>query len=146
MNCKLYLLALAMGIMTFASSCKKDPGPGGTSTIHGKVRTYKYDNTATYLYTKYYSREEDVYIIYGTDHTSYDDHYKTSYDGSYEFKYLQKGTYKIFAYSTDTTGAAATGSVNALLPKTDISQTAEITGKNQTVEVPDIEIIKIEGQ
>src|ERR1051326_3373628 len=101
-----YLLLFAsICIMTFAfTSCKKDPGPGGTSAVHGKVKTFKYDNTATYLYNSYYAKEEDVYIIYGTDHTYYDDHYKTSYDGSYEFQYLQKGTYQVFAYSTDTTG------------------------------------------
>ena len=32
-------------------------------------------------------------------HGVYDDDVKTSYDGSFEFRYLQKGDYQVFAYS-----------------------------------------------
>jgi hypothetical protein len=42
--------------------------------------------------------DQDVYIIYGAENTFYDDDIKTSYDGSFEFRYLRKGTYKIFVY------------------------------------------------
>ncbi len=124
------------------ASCKKDAGEGGTSSIRGKIHVKKYDNTFSLLLADYYGPNEDTYIIYGTDHTTYDNNYKTSYDGTYEFKYLQKGTYTIFCYSIDTTGVATTGTVDLTKPKIAVSQTVKITDSNQTVEVPEILIFK----
>jgi hypothetical protein len=43
----------------------------------------------------------DVYIVYG-DEPIYGDKMETGYDGFYRFKYLTKGKYKVFAYSTLT--------------------------------------------
>lgn len=43
--------------------------------------------------------KEDVYIVYGNE-PIYGDKMETGYDGYYRFKYLNKGTYKIFAYNT----------------------------------------------
>ena len=48
---------------------------------------------------EYPAPDQDVYLIYGSENTFYDDDVKTSYDGSFEFRYLQKGDYQIFAYS-----------------------------------------------
>jgi hypothetical protein len=140
MNFKLYMVALGLGVMTFSSSCKKDPGEGGTSTIKGKVLV-KHITGAPPIDTTYYGGNVDVYIIYGTDHSAYDDDYDTSFDGTYQFKYLQNGTYKIFAYSIDTTGYSQ-GFLYANRPKVPVFVTVEITDKNQTVEVPDIVIYK----
>lgn len=45
--------------------------------------------------------DEDVYIIYGDEDEFFDDNTKTNFDGTFKFKNLRKGTYKVFAYSKD---------------------------------------------
>lgn len=131
---------LAFSLIALAS-CKKEAGEGGTSTITGKVIVYDFDPGFVSIPDTFPAKDEDVYIIYGADHATYDDDYKTSYDGTYEFKYLQKGSYKLFAYSKDSTGAY-NGTVNGSLPKVPAFVTVEITDKNQTIVAPDIIILK----
>src|SRR5258705_10122537 len=100
-----FILSLIIVLLaTIGYSCKKEPGQGGTSTIKGKVYVKDYDANFQTVHDQYYGPDVDVYIIYG-DGTTYDDDYKTSYDGSYEFDFLQEGTYKVFAYSKDSSGA-----------------------------------------
>lgn len=138
---KTNFLTSVLGIlMLFGSSCKKDEGEGGTSTISGKVILEKWDNSFSLLVNSYPARNQDVYILYGDDNTTYDNDYKTSYDGSYEFNYLQKGTYKLYVYTEDTTGLAANGTVDFSLPKVPVFATVEITKNGQTVTVPEITI------
>lgn len=114
-------------------SCEKDPGSGGSSKIYGKVMVKDYNSTFTVLEETYYAQAEDVYIVYG-DNMGTDDRVRTSYDGSYEFKYLRKGTYHIFVYSKDSTLQT-----DALVP---VIKDVEITKNNQGVEVPLITIFK----
>ena len=133
-----YLLLLAIPVLS--ASCTKEEGEGGTSTIRGKVKVMHLTGSLQFD-TTYYGADEDVYILYGTDDATYDDDFKTSYDGTYEFKYLQEGTYRVFAYTTDTTHFHE-GYIDEDLPELPVFQTVEITGKNQTVEVPEIVIIK----
>ena len=126
-------------IIIFAG-CKKDEGPGGTSTIKGKVIVYDFDHSfqqssPTLIYP---AVDENVYIIYGTDHTTYDDNYKTTFDGTYEFKYLQKGNYRLFAYSKDSTGAYLN---NPTLNDIPSFINVEITKNGSTVTGPDIIIL-----
>ena len=78
------------------TSCKKDAGTGGSSSLTGKVMVHDYNSTFTILEDEYYGQEVDVYIIYG-DSKTYSDHIKTNYDGTFEFKYLQKGTYHVLS-------------------------------------------------
>ena len=84
------------------TACEKPAGEGGTSTITGKIYAREYNSNYTLLTAEYYAAKEDVYIIYGDD-SIYSDDFKTNYDGSYEFKYLRKGKYTLFAYSDDST-------------------------------------------
>lgn len=135
-----FLTTLLFILAFFASSCKKDEGEGGTSTISGKVIEEKWDNSFSLLESSYPARNQEVYILYGDDNTTYDNDYKTSYDGSYEFKYLQKGTYKLYVYTEDTTGLAANGTVDFNLPKVPVFATVEITKNGQTVTVPEFTI------
>lgn len=97
MKFKITTLILFIG-MIFTFSCEKFEGEGGTSTITGKIYVYDYNNDGE-LVDEYYALDEDVYIIYGVGSDTYDDKFATSYDGSYKFKYLQQGFYKIFVYS-----------------------------------------------
>jgi hypothetical protein len=83
-------------------SCKKQPGEGGFASIEGKVYVKDYDDSYTILTAQYYLPSETVYIIYG-DGNEVANTVKTSYDGSFKFNYLRKGTYKIFVLSEDTT-------------------------------------------
>lgn len=115
-------------------SCKEEPGEGGSSSIKGKVYVKDYNSSFTVLNAEYYGHDEDVFIVYG-DGTTYSDDYSTSYDGSYEFRYLRKGTYKVFVYSDDSTQTSESGEIPVI-------KTVEITSKNQVVEVPDIVIFK----
>ena len=63
----------------------------------------------------YYHADEEVYIIYGDEDNYYDDSYETSFDGSFRFENLRKGTYTVFIYSdceSDTTGLAVINQSN----------------------------------
>jgi len=117
----------------FLYSCKKEPGEGGNSSIYGKVYVKDYNATFTDLQEEYYGPDIDVYIIYGDD-KSYGDRVKTSYDGTYEFKYLRTGTYHVYAYSKDST-MQTTASIPVI-------KDVKITKKSQEVEVPEIVTFK----
>ncbi|MFM2207862.1 MAG: hypothetical protein RL213_1837 [Bacteroidota bacterium] len=93
-----------MAVLSALTSCEKDAGSGGTSTVRGRVVVYRYDPSLMAIVDTVEAAEEDVYIIYGGGYGTYDDDFKCSYDGTYEFTELRKGDYRIFAYSDDTTG------------------------------------------
>ncbi len=131
---KFTLFGLPSVLLIAFTACKKGPGEGGTSAIRGKVLVYDYNGNYPQLDTTYYKAEEDVYIIYGDDNT-YDDNYKTSFDGSYEFQYLRKGTYKVFVYSDDSTGLSPSGKII-------VSKTVDINSNKSTVDVPDLVMVK----
>jgi hypothetical protein len=133
---------VAFFLALFISSCSKDAGEGGTSSIKGIVKIKKYDNSYHALLSESPAPDESVFIIYGSDHDTYDNDYKTSYNGEYEFKYLQKGTYKIFTYSTDTTGVSVTGYVDENKPKIPVFATVEISDNGSSVTAPELTILK----
>ena len=78
-------------------SCSKEAGEGGTSTIYGTVWVIDYDKDGN-LKGEYFGFDEDVFIVYG-DNDVIDEKTSTNYNGKYEFNYLRKGTYTIYAYS-----------------------------------------------
>jgi hypothetical protein len=91
---KLFLI-LSLVIFSF-SFCSKVEGPGGGATIRGLV--IERDHVGVNVF-EYPAVDQDLYIIYGNENSFYDDDVKTSYDGSFEFRYLQKGDYQVFVYS-----------------------------------------------
>lgn len=129
---RIFLMVSILGIII--SGCKKEPGEGGRAKIRGKVYCKNYNSEFTVLINEYYAPGENVYIIYG-DNTTVGDNVKTSSDGSFEFPYLRKGKYKIFAVSKDTTSPGLTGEVSVI-------KEIEIKSKKETVIVPDLVIIK----
>jgi hypothetical protein len=135
-----YLLFFAVACVCLFA-CKKDAGEGGTSTIKGRVLAYEYDASFQLCADTVSVADEDVYIIYGADHSTYDNDYKTSYNGSYEFKYLQKGKYRLFVYSKDSTGAY-NGTINGNQPKIPKMVDVEITSNGSTVQAPDLILLK----
>ena len=104
-------------------SCVDEAGEGGTSVIQGKVYRVLHPNdvysfktdtntveTDSFRTANYFidtdtlpAAKEDVYIVYGNQ-LVYGDKMETGYDGTYRFKYLTKGTYNIYAYSTSAEG------------------------------------------
>jgi len=104
MKNKISFLFIAI-ILIFGLSCKKIEGQGGTSSISGKIYLIDLNSHGDTL-AQYYAADEDVYIIYGKNSNTYNDDFATSFDGSYKFEYLQKGFYKIFAYSKCDTCAS----------------------------------------
>ncbi|HBH50050.1 MAG TPA: hypothetical protein DDX98_15505 [Bacteroidales bacterium] len=125
-------LILISFTLVFAS-CETEEGKGGTSTIRGTVTVWEYNKDLTIKLGEYSAQEVDVYIIYGDD-PIYGDRFRTGYDGKYEFNYLQEGNYTIYALSKDTTNFAT----NELIP---VFKEVSISGKNKTIEVPEIIII-----
>jgi len=87
------IIACIMGLM----ACKKIEGEGGTSSIKGKIVVENYNSVGTLIST-YDGAKEDVYIVYGDADNVYDDKMEASYDGTFEFRYLEEGTYTIFTY------------------------------------------------
>jgi hypothetical protein len=118
----------------FFSSCDKPAGEGGTSRIKGKIYIRDYNSTFTILEDEFYAMEERVYVTYGND-DFYDDDIRTSYDGTYAFNNLRKGSYTIFAYSDDSLLATPGG----MYP---VFKTVEITEEYQTIEIPTIILLK----
>ena len=136
-------ILIVLLVAVLFSSCKKEAGEGGRATITGKVYAEYWDKTYTIKGDSGYAPDVDVYIIYG-DNVSYGNRIKANYDGTYEFKYLQKGDYKVFVYSKDSTGRAldqANGNSNYLYnPDVAIIKSVSITERKQKLNVEDIRI------
>lgn len=135
----LQLFSICFMLLLIFSSCKKTAGEGGTSFIKGKIYGKYFDKSYYTLCDSGYAPEVDVYIIYG-DQPTYGDKQKTSYDGTYEFKYLRDGSYKVYSYSQDTSGHW-NFHLNIYAPRLAVIKNIEITKRKQTVEVPDINVI-----
>ena len=84
------------------NSCKKPPGPGGRATVTGKVLAADWDNSQRAVMSRGPAVDERVYIIYGNGNIIGND-VRTGPDGTFEFRYLNKGHYKVFVNSLDST-------------------------------------------
>ena len=91
-----FFIAIALFLTT---GCNKVEGPCGAATIKGIIHVQEYDG-ANNLINEYDAPKFDVYIIYGNEEgeTYFDDDIETSFDGSFEFNYLEPGNYQIFVY------------------------------------------------
>jgi hypothetical protein len=113
-------------------SCKKEAGEGGNASIRGKIWVKDYNANFTVINGEYPGADEDVYIIYGDD-ISYGDKVSASPDGSFEFKYLRKGKYRIYVYSKDKT-------LTSPSLTTSVQVEATISKNKEKVDVGTIEI------
>lgn len=126
------LVLLIAGGLGF-TSCKKEPGPGGKSAVYGKVWVKDYNTSFTVLEESYYGPDIWVYIVYGNNR-DYGDRIRTSYDGTYEFKYLRPGNYRIYTYSVDSTLQT-----NAEVP---VMYDVTVPNGKQDIQIPDLVIFK----
>ncbi len=113
-------------------SCSKHEGEGGTSTIKGTVIVTLVSDDFQRVYAIFPEEEAEVYIVYGDDEF-YGDNIETQYDGTFQFQYLRKGKYQVFAYSDDETGQSISG-------KKPVFKNVEITKNGQNLIVTPIEI------
>ena len=129
-------IILSISIIAVLASCKKGPGEGGRAFIKGKVyvKNYTAPPGPFTLQDEYYAQGENVYIIYG-DEAGIGESVKTAYDGSYQFEYLRKGKYVVYALSDDTSSTINSKTV-------EIKQIVEIKNATETLTLPDIEIVK----
>ncbi len=127
------IILLSILVLSVSNSCKKVEGTGGGATIKGMINEQKY-NALGNIIAEYPAADKNVYLIYGTTDQFYDDDVKTSYDGSFMFKYLQKGTYTVFVYEDDA---------NQPSGKNVIKQTFEITEKGEVKDLGTINTRKI---
>jgi hypothetical protein len=126
------LLILLVCFLSFFS-CSKYEGQGGAATLKGVVIEQRYNSLGNVI-ASYPAPDQDVYIIYGSENTFYDDDIKTSFDGSYEFRYLRKGSYKIFVYEDCITCPSG---------KKEVLKEIEITEKSQELTLDTIYIKKV---
>ena len=128
-------LILFFSILTLSltNSCKKVEGSGGGAVIKGVIQEQKY-NALGNVIAEYPAANQSVYLIYGTTDQFYDDDVKTSYDGSFVFNYLQKGTYTVFVYEDNA---------NEPSGKSVVKETFEITDKGEVKDLGTINIKKL---
>ena len=129
-----FLTPIVIGVIFFVISCKKTAGDGGNSSISGIVWLENWTPGFTALISRYAATDYDVYIIYGDD-VSYSDRIRTSYNGQFEFKYLRKGNYKIYAFSKDKTLLSPSGEMS-------IVKEIKISDKKQKVSLDTIIVYK----
>jgi hypothetical protein len=128
---KAFLPTLLLLFSLIHWQCSLGPGSGGKSTIAGKVLVREI-NSGGIMVKEYYAPDERVYLIYGED-SVYNEEFDTSYEGSYEFTFLRKGDYQVFAYSDCPT---CFGETEAVFETVTISENGEV------VQVPDLIILK----
>ena len=140
----IYCLVLISGMSFALNSCKKYEGEGGKSSITGKIMIDQklYVNGALSQTVLFEGAKEDVYLVYGEDDLIYDDKVEANYDGTFTFKYLQPGTYTVFAYSEIFhTGANATNNDDDYYTLEEVSQTFEVK-KNEDIDLGTITLSK----
>lgn len=132
------IVSIAVLILSFSllNSCKKVEGEGGSSTIKGRIMVTNYNAGGTIVEGNYPGADQDVYIVYGEGNTVSNDRVKSSYDGTFEFKYLQKGDYTIYVYEDvlPELSSAAKEKVKLI--------SAKIEDKKSIVDLGDINIQK----
>lgn len=98
---KIFLFPLTIFTLLF-SSCLNEEGTGGKSIVEGKVyKVFHLNDVYKFEADTFPAAKEDVFIVYGNE-VIYGDKMETGHDGLFQFKYLTPGTYKVYAYSTNT--------------------------------------------
>lgn len=129
---KMRLLLFGILPLLLTIACSKNEGQNGRASIQGKVFINEIDPASGFVVKEYYALEERVYIVYG-DEEFYGDELRTHHDGTFQFNYLSKGNYQIYAYSFCATCPSRTEAI--IIP-------VEITENNQEIIIEDLVIIK----
>lgn len=134
---KLLISAAIAALFIVAVSCNKEAGPGGLATIRGTLMQDIWQKgvgfTPDTFLGQFIAPDVDVFLVYGDDDNTYDDDFSTSFDGTFEFKNLTPGTYKIFAYTE--TNPLLNELVDSVVSKTIIISKSE---KKEIINVGDL--------
>ena len=125
----------AVAIFLF-TACQKVEGQGGSSAIIGKITVNNYNVGGSILEGVYPGSDEKVYICDGEGNTIPSDDVNASYDGTFEFKYLQPGKYTLYVYEDVLPEPANADKQKAVIV------TVEVTGKKSTTDAGEIVIKK----
>jgi hypothetical protein len=129
---RILFITILLGLtLLFSNACKKSEGKGGQASIKGILFSKSVYNANSASRPEI---DEDVYIVYGNG-TTQSDKIKTSGDGSFEFRFLQPGNYKLYAFGLDTSNPKAS-SVIAYYKE------VKINSRKEVVEVSDFTIYK----
>ncbi|MCF8202537.1 MAG: hypothetical protein K9J18_05585 [Crocinitomicaceae bacterium] len=134
-----YIVPIVVLAFSF-TGCKKYEGQGGRSQITGKLTINEklYINGVLAQIVSYAGATEDVYIVYGTQDSIFDDKIECNYDGTFSFNYLFPGTYTVFAYNkVFHTGNSIINNDDDYYTKEPVKFTIEI-GKNETKDLGEI--------
>lgn len=140
----LFSIVFSTASLLLFNSCSKYEGEGGRASVKGKIVIDEklYINGSYSETVSFDGATEDVYIVYGDNDVVYDDKMECSYDGSFEFSYLQPGTYTVFAYNEIFhTGANTTNNDDDYYTREVVSQTFELT-KKEAKDLGTITLIK----
>jgi hypothetical protein len=139
-------LILTIGLLALTiAGCKKFEGQGGRSTITGKLTVNEklYINGALANTVSYPGATEDVYIVYGTQDSIFDDKVECNYDGSFSFNYLFPGTYTVYAYNeVFHTGNSITNNDDDYYTKEPTELYSVTIGKNEVKDLGEITVIR----
>ncbi|MBP5643766.1 MAG: hypothetical protein J6X10_06015 [Bacteroidales bacterium] len=125
---KIKLIGLLCVGLLFIVSCNKNSGEGGTGTVQGYVKLINHpDDNYNLPADTMDAAKTDVFIVYGNS-DFYGDDVETDDQGFYKFKYLTKGDYTVFSYSTLPSGE-----------KIPVTATVSL-GKGETANVPTLYI------
>jgi hypothetical protein len=131
-----FTLGISVLTLFFFSGCQKVEGQGGSSSIIGKITVNNYNVGGSILEGVYPGSDEKVYICYGEGNTIPSDDVNASYDGTFEFKYLQPGKYTLYVYEDVLPEPANADKQSPVIVS------VEITGKKMTVDAGEIVIKK----
>ncbi len=129
---KTFGIFIILGLALLTGSCKKPAGEGGNSSIRGNVWVQDYNKSLTIIQYEYTGVDVEVYIIYGDD-TTYGEKVNTNGDGEFEFKYLRKGNYKIYAISNERIGNTNDSKEVAVIVDASISSKKQVVDVGQLV-------------
>ncbi len=130
MNKLIIIFFFLISILIF--SCKKAPGEGGGATIKGTLYVKNFHSPEVPYAFDDVGADKRIYIVYG-DKNMPDNDIRTGPKGEFEFRYLRKGKYKIYAYSLDPKTLSDDNSIA-------IVKEVEIAKNNQEITIDDFYI------
>lgn len=93
----LFSVVFSLLVLLYFSSCSTEPGTGGVASITGRVYGYQVNMFGTRLDSGYVA-DQRVFLAYG-DHVVADEDTRTSFNGSFQFSELKKGSYTVWVVS-----------------------------------------------
>jgi len=90
-----------MLIPAFLASCENPEGIGGTGSISGTVVEYFYNDDYSRLIYQQPVADEEIFILFG-DEEAPGERVRTGASGTFMFRYLYPGNYRIYFRSEDS--------------------------------------------